>query len=86
MDFAPITRELWEAFAAERSHWEIVPIEPNYVATDRKRYTHGPEFNNPMDQSFVQEVCPSREAAAYYIGLCAMQVALTSVGIIHADA
>lgn len=86
LDFAPITYEAWEAFAAERLCWEIVDVTGAYVATDRKRYTHGTEFNNPMDATFVAQTFPTREEAAFYIGLCSMQAALTKTGIIHADA
>lgn len=86
MPIAPISFELWEAFVAERQHWEIVTIEPNFIATDRKRYIQGDMFNNPMDVSFTSEVCATREAAAYFIGATAMQAALTKVGILHVDA
>jgi len=85
-DFAPITYELWEAFAAERKCWEILDAPTHHLATDRRRYTQGEAFVNPMEtETFVAEACPTREAAAYFIGLHSIQTALTAVGIIHAN-
>jgi hypothetical protein len=83
MDFAPITYEIWEAFADERRHWEIIVIEPGYVATDRKRFLSGDELMDPMTASYTSEICGTRELAAYYIGCRAMQAALERTGIIH---
>ena len=85
MEFTPITYEMWEAFALERQQWEIVEVDTNYIATDRKRFLHDKAFHNPMEVSFHQEICGSRNAAAFYIGLRAMEVALTTTGIIHAN-
>ena len=89
MDFAPITYELWDAFVAERQHWEIIEITPDaVVATDRKRYTKGDEFVNPIDEgsTFTQQGCVDRAQAAFYIGLRSMQAALEKTSIIQGEA
>ena len=87
MDFAPITYELWEAFVEERRHWEVVESPSQILATDRKRFTHGPEFVNPMEATtFTAELCSDRQAAHFYIGIRCMQVALEKTGIVHAHA
>ena len=86
MDFAPITYELWNAFVEERKHWSIANIDPGYVVTDRKRYLSGDELMDPMTASYRSEMFPTREEAEYFLGCTVIQAALTSVGIIHADA
>jgi len=88
MEFAPITYQLWEAFVEERKQWEIIQVTPEtFIATDRKRFVHGEAFTNPIEvtMEYTAEYCRDRQAAAFYIGLRSMQVALTTVGIIHAD-
>jgi hypothetical protein len=89
---APITVEVWTAFAAERKHWEIVEAGPtpaapaHFIATDRKRYLHGDALMDPMTTEFTAETCVSRESAAYFIGLKCVEAALLSASILHADA
>lgn len=85
-EIAPVTYEVWEAFVAERKNWDILEGPVHFLATDRQRYLAGPEFNNPLEVSYTAETFPTREAAAYFIGVQCVNAALAAVGIIHADA
>jgi len=85
MELAPISIELWEAFALERKHWDIVDGPTAHLATDRKRFLTSEEYHNPMDVTYTAETFPTRKQAAYFIGCHCMQAALTSVGILHAN-
>ncbi len=82
MTYAPIVTEVWEAFVAERKCWQIAESGSAFIITDRARYLSGEEFFDPMTVTFTQEVCPSREIAAYEIGMRSMSVALTKTSII----
>ncbi len=88
-EFPSIVHEFWQAFAEERLKWVIAEPQPGiFIATDRNRFCTGDAFVNPIEETstFIQEVCPSREAAAYFIGINSVAAAMIKTGIIHADA
>lgn len=86
MDFPSIVHEFWQAFAAERKHWQIADVTGAYVATDRSRFLSGEELNDPMTTTFTAETFALREHAAYFIGTQCVSAAMIKTGIIHADA